>query len=187
MTVAIVVHSDVADEVHVHGYDLHQDVGAGGTARIDFTADIAGVFEAELENRKLQIVELTVRVTWMLAHGIGGIRDLPVPRYVFYYGAAGVLVVSFAALAFLWRKPVLAERAAGRPLPAALQRVARCPTALRGAVGALSFALLVFLWLGALVGKERQRRQLHSHRSSTSTSGSACRWPSSCSATSGRC
>jgi ABC-type glycerol-3-phosphate transport system substrate-binding protein len=27
--VAIVVHSDVADEVHVHGYDLHKDVKAG--------------------------------------------------------------------------------------------------------------------------------------------------------------
>ena len=37
-------------------------------------------------------------MSWILAHGIGGIRDLPVPRYVFYYGAAAVLVVSFAAL-----------------------------------------------------------------------------------------
>ena len=52
----------------------------------------------------------------ILAHGIGGIRDLPVPRYVFYYGAAGVLVISFAALAFLWRKPVLERRRDGRPL-----------------------------------------------------------------------
>ncbi len=60
-TVDLVVHSDVADEVHLHGYDLHQDVKAGGTARIRFTADIAGVFEAELESRKLQILELTVR------------------------------------------------------------------------------------------------------------------------------
>ena len=58
--VAIVVHSDVADEVHVHGYDLHKDVGAGGTVRIDFPATITGVFEAELESRGLQIVELTV-------------------------------------------------------------------------------------------------------------------------------
>jgi peptidoglycan hydrolase-like protein with peptidoglycan-binding domain len=58
--VAIVVHSDVADEVHVHGYDLHKDVDAGGTVRIVFPATITGVFEAELENRKLQIVELTV-------------------------------------------------------------------------------------------------------------------------------
>ena len=59
--VELVVHSDIADEVHVHGYDLHQDVEAGGTARIGFAATIQGVFEAELENRKLQILELTVK------------------------------------------------------------------------------------------------------------------------------
>ena len=33
----------------------------GGTARIRFQAKIPGVFEAELENRKLQILELTVK------------------------------------------------------------------------------------------------------------------------------
>jgi hypothetical protein len=91
-------------------------------------------------------------VTTLLAHGIGGIRDLPVPRYVFFYGAAGVLVVSFVALAVLWRKPVLAERSAGRPLPPALQRVL-LSTTLRVLAGAVSFGVLVFLWLGALIGK----------------------------------
>ena len=60
-TVALVVHSDVADEVHFHGYDLHRDVEAGGTARIQFRASLTGVFEAELESRTLQIAELTVR------------------------------------------------------------------------------------------------------------------------------
>jgi len=60
-TVALVVHSDVADEVHVHGYDLHKDVAAGGSVRIQFTANLTGVFEAELENRGLQIAELTVK------------------------------------------------------------------------------------------------------------------------------
>jgi hypothetical protein len=58
--VTLVVHSDVADEVHVHGYDLHADVARGGTARIAFTANIAGRFEAELESRKEQILDLTV-------------------------------------------------------------------------------------------------------------------------------
>jgi hypothetical protein len=58
--VAIVVRSDVADEVHVHGYDLKRDVPAGGTVRIAFPATIAGVFEVELEQRGLQIAELTV-------------------------------------------------------------------------------------------------------------------------------
>jgi len=59
--VTLVVHSDVADEVHVHGYDLHADVKRGGTARIAFTANIAGRFEAELESRSEQILDLTVQ------------------------------------------------------------------------------------------------------------------------------
>jgi hypothetical protein len=54
------VESDVADEVHVHGYDLHKDVKAGGSVEFDFPATIEGVFEAELEGRKEQIVELRV-------------------------------------------------------------------------------------------------------------------------------
>ena len=32
--VVVVVHSDTADEVHIHGYDISKDVAAGGTARI---------------------------------------------------------------------------------------------------------------------------------------------------------
>jgi ABC-type glycerol-3-phosphate transport system substrate-binding protein len=59
--VAIVVHSDVADEIHVHGYDLKKDVAAGGSVRIVFPATIVGEFEAELESRGLQIIDLTVR------------------------------------------------------------------------------------------------------------------------------
>jgi ABC-type glycerol-3-phosphate transport system substrate-binding protein len=59
--VAIVVHSDVADEVHVHGYDLKKDVAAGTTVRIVFPAAIVGEFEAELEGRGLPIVDFTVK------------------------------------------------------------------------------------------------------------------------------
>jgi len=54
------VTSDVADEIHVHGYDLKKDVPAGGTVRFSFPASIEGVFEAELEGRKEQIAQLTV-------------------------------------------------------------------------------------------------------------------------------
>ena len=59
-SVVIVVDSDVADEIHVHGYDIKKDVTAGGTARIPFTADTPGRFEIELESRGTQIAELTV-------------------------------------------------------------------------------------------------------------------------------
>ena len=54
------VESDVADEVHMHGYEIIKDVKAGDSVTFDFPATIEGVFEAELEGRKEQILELTV-------------------------------------------------------------------------------------------------------------------------------
>lgn len=54
------VSSDVADEVHVHGYDIHEDVAAGGTASFSFPATIEGVFEVELEGRGEQLAQLRV-------------------------------------------------------------------------------------------------------------------------------
>jgi len=58
--VVIVVKSDVADEVHLHGYDLKLHVAAGGTGRIAFRANVPGRFEVELEERGVQIADLTV-------------------------------------------------------------------------------------------------------------------------------
>ena len=55
------VDSDVSDEIHVHGYDLHKDVEAGGSASFSFPATIEGVFEIELEGQDEQIGELRVR------------------------------------------------------------------------------------------------------------------------------
>lgn len=54
------VDSDVAEEVHVHGYDIEVDVEPGKPAKVDFTADIEGIFEVELEESAVQIAELTV-------------------------------------------------------------------------------------------------------------------------------
>lgn len=54
------VDSDVADEIHVHGYDLMKDVEAGGSVSFDFPATIEGIFEVELEDRAKQIAELRV-------------------------------------------------------------------------------------------------------------------------------
>ena len=58
--VLVTVTSDMADEVHVHGYDHLTDVDAGETAEIGFTADIPGVFEIELESSGLLLAELAV-------------------------------------------------------------------------------------------------------------------------------
>jgi hypothetical protein len=54
------VKSAVADEVHMHGYDIMKDVKAGGSVTFDFPATLEGIFEAELEGRKEQILELRV-------------------------------------------------------------------------------------------------------------------------------
>ena len=59
-TVVVRVTSDVADEIHVHGYDKKADVEANGTADVEFTADIPGVFEVELEQASLKLVELEI-------------------------------------------------------------------------------------------------------------------------------
>jgi hypothetical protein len=59
--VVFVVESELADEVHLHGYDLSADVAPGEPATIRFTADAPGLFEAELESRSLPIAELEVR------------------------------------------------------------------------------------------------------------------------------
>lgn len=60
-TVRLVVTTDSADEVHVHGYDLKKDVAAGKTGTIEFVADQSGLFEVELEAAGLQLLQLEVQ------------------------------------------------------------------------------------------------------------------------------
>ena len=57
--VTIRVSGDSADHVHVHGYDLflHLTEGAG---ELVFTADIPGVFEIELEEAGVTLIQLEV-------------------------------------------------------------------------------------------------------------------------------
>lgn len=59
----------------------------------------------------------------LLAHGIGGRADLPVPLSLALWGAGLTVVLTFLALVLLWRTPRLAGDAAGRPLPDAVQAV----------------------------------------------------------------
>jgi hypothetical protein len=59
-TITFKVQSDTADEIHVHGYDVHKDVKAGGSATFSIPAKIEGRFVVELENHGTQIAELEV-------------------------------------------------------------------------------------------------------------------------------
>jgi hypothetical protein len=79
-------------------------------------------------------------------HGIGGVKDLPIPIWLFYYGAGAVLVLSFAALGILWRRPVLDEEGGRR-----LFRLPVLP--LRILLGLVGFALFALVFAAALVGE----------------------------------
>ncbi|HVD25219.1 MAG TPA: hypothetical protein VNB86_04425 [Gaiellaceae bacterium] len=57
----IVITSDVADELHLHGYNLKRDLAPGKTARLPFRATIEGTVEAELESRGLPLVRITTQ------------------------------------------------------------------------------------------------------------------------------
>jgi hypothetical protein len=55
------VRSNVADEVHVHGFDIEKGVPAGGTVRFGFVANIEGVFDVELHDSEVKIGELRIK------------------------------------------------------------------------------------------------------------------------------
>jgi hypothetical protein len=55
------VRSDVADEIHVHTYDLRAAVTPAQPAVLDFVASIPGRHEVELEGKRKQLLVLEVR------------------------------------------------------------------------------------------------------------------------------
>jgi hypothetical protein len=58
--VRFTVASDSAQEIHVHGYNVHKDVPADGRVSFDFPATIDGSFVVELEEPGQQIAALKV-------------------------------------------------------------------------------------------------------------------------------
>jgi len=86
-----------------------------------------------------------------LAHGIGVVRDLPIPAIYFFIGAVVVLGASFVLLFFLWRRPLLEAHAGGRTLPRALSTLV-LSRAIRVVLGALSVFLLGLTLATALFG-----------------------------------
>jgi hypothetical protein len=89
----------------------------------------------------------------VLAHGLGGRSDLPVPLWLAQYGAVATLVVSFAVLGLRWRTPRLEGEAArdGRPLPGWARRFADAP-ATRAGLRALGLLLAVVTVVVAALG-----------------------------------
>jgi len=75
----------------------------------------------------------------VLAHGFGGRQTLPIPKWLFGWGAAVVLVASFVGLAVLWPEPRLE-----RPVQRRVARVPRLLDPLAGLIGVAIFVLVVY-------------------------------------------
>ncbi|BAU82196.1 hypothetical protein SLA_1254 [Streptomyces laurentii] len=86
-----------------------------------------------------------------LAHGVGAQHDLPLSPFYAYAGAFAALFVSFLSLGLLWSVSRFRGDQAGRPLPAAVQRLADATatrTALRLLGAAAGLAVVLYLLLG---------------------------------------
>ncbi len=63
----------------------------------------------------------------VLAHGVGGGRDLPIPAQYAVIGAAWALVISFTLLAFAWRTSKFRGDESGVPVPQWMARAVDSP------------------------------------------------------------
>jgi len=90
----------------------------------------------------------------VIAHGLGGRLDLPVPEWLFVYGAAAVVLISFVALGVLWKQPRLEDPAEGRPFPDPLQGVFRS-RAVEVVVRALFVLILGIVFAAGVAGRDQ--------------------------------
>ena len=87
------------------------------------------------------------------AHGVGTRADLPLPPILAVVGGALVLVITFAVLAVLWRRPKFTGGKGGRPVPAGLQRALDAPL-LRMALQGATLAAVTLVCVIGLAGPQ---------------------------------
>src|SRR6201995_5305848 len=95
----------------------------------------------------------------ILAHGLGGSSDLPVPYAFSVIGAAWALTFTFALVAFAWRRPRFDPLKPGHPLPAALTALVDSRLT-RGALAAAALAFTVWGVVAGLCGPQTQANAL---------------------------
>jgi hypothetical protein len=96
-------------------------------------------------------------VSWLpLAHALASRQDLPVPAWLFAWGASIVLIVSFFALSAGWRTPRF-EQPHPRPFGAGLSRALLGPPVqiLCGCIGVFLFGLAIYAGLQGTVAPDR--------------------------------
>ena len=60
-TVKLVITTDTADEVHVHGVEIEKETSPGKPVTITFVAKDPGIYEVETHESGLQLLQLEVR------------------------------------------------------------------------------------------------------------------------------
>lgn len=95
----------------------------------------------------------------LLAHGLGGSSDLPVPYAYAMVGAAWALTFTFALVAFAWRRPRFDPDAPGHPMPAVVTTVVDA-RATRWTVAGVALAFAVWVVLAGLCGPQTQANGL---------------------------
>ena len=99
------------------------------------------------------------RSTAVLAHGLGGSADLPIPYTYALIGAAWALTFTFAVVALAWRRPRFDPAKPGRPLPARLAAVVDAP-ATRWAVAVAALLFAVWVAVAAVFGPQDSQNPL---------------------------
>ena len=101
------------------------------------------------------------RSVTVLAHGLGGSTDLPVPLSFALVGAAWALTFTFAIVALAWRRPRFDPDRQGRALPGWITTTVDAPvTRWAAAIAALSVA--VWVAIAAVVGPQDAKNPLPS-------------------------
>lgn len=98
-------------------------------------------------------------MTTVLAHGLGGSADLPIPFTYAVVGAAWTLTLTFAVVAFAWRTPRFDADTPGRPLPDWMGTVIDAPVT-RWLVAGLGLAFTGWVAVAAAVGPQDGRNAL---------------------------
>ncbi len=165
-TIRFRVRSDTPDEIHVHGFDKYADVGPGQARDVP----LRGRPDRALRGRAARhrhpdrlparravrqrallvaggatLLALTALLVpaGALAHGLVGRQDLPIPRWLFAWGAAVVLVASFVALAVALGAAAARSRSP-RSASSASRRRSRCSPA---SLGVAAFGVVVYAGL----------------------------------------
>jgi len=95
----------------------------------------------------------------VLAHGLGGSNDLPVPYTFALIGAAWALTFTFALVALAWKRPRFDPDKPGHPLPEVVTRFVDA-RATRCAVAVLALLFAAWVLLAGLFGPRTQANGL---------------------------